>query len=129
MNGLILYTDGVDFFDVRKDKITKEYKGIYNKDTNCYFTEFDKKKSKLYDFNSEEYSIVLRKRGLFYYAFLIKKTNQNFAEYVLMKNNTIYATKDFNKFIEEVLLEKFGINYFYLDVVNEINKKVFLIKY
>ena len=125
---MILYTDGINFFDIRKNKITEEYREVYKKDKNCYFTEFDVKQSKIHDFDSEEYSVVLRKRNMFYYAFLVKKSNQNFAKYVLMDNGVPYVTKDFNKFIEEVLLKKFGINYFYIDVFNEINKKVFLIK-
>lgn len=129
MNGLILYTDGIDFFDIRKNKVEEKYKNIYKKDNEVYFSEYDTKKSKIYDFDSEVYNVVLRKRGSYYYAFLVKKSNQNFAEFVLISNGTIYSTKDFNKFTEEVLLEKFGINYFYLDVINEINKKVFLIKY
>ena len=129
MNGLILYTDGTDFFDIRKNKVEEKYKNVYQKDSEVYFSEYDKKQSKIYDFDSEVYDVVLRKRGSYYYAFLVKKGNQSFAEFVLISNGTIYSTKDFNKFIEEVLLEKFGINYFYLDVINEINKKVFLIKY
>lgn len=129
MKGMILYTDGTDFFDIRKHKITEKYKDIYKKDKEVYFTEYDIKKSKIYDFNTENYDVVLRQRGSFYYAFLVNKKSQGFAEFVLMSNGTIYSTKDFNKFTEEVLLKKFGINYFYLDVVNEINKKVFLIKY
>jgi hypothetical protein len=129
MNGLILFIEGIDLFDIRKNKIKKEYEEIYKKDQNFYFTEFDIKKIKKYDFDSKEYSIVLRKRGKYYYAFLIKEKNQYYAEYVLMDGNTIYSTKDFNKFNKEVLLPKFGINYFYLDVINEINKKTFLLKF
>ena len=43
MNGLILYTDGTEFFDVRKNKVEEKYKDVYQKDNEVYFSEYDTK--------------------------------------------------------------------------------------
>ena len=135
MDGYILFMYGNDFFDIRKDKEEKFekmdllQKGVYyEKDEEYFFTEIKEKESKIYDFDTEEYVPVARKFGKFHYVFLANKNNLKEVKYVLSYNGRPHALKTMTFIAEDWLLPKFGVNFFYLDYENEVDKKIFIMK-
>jgi hypothetical protein len=131
----ILFMHGSDFFDVRKDDKLKykemnifEEDLLYEKEESYYFTEIDTKKSKIYDFDSDKLTPVVRSHGKFYYIFLVNKENPLHTPYVMFHEGVPLALKNFTFIVEDYLLPKFGINLYYYDYETSVNKKIFLIR-
>jgi hypothetical protein len=135
MEGFILFLHGNDFFDIRKDEVSK-FKEMnilkndvcYEKDEDYYFTEIKEKNSKIYDFDTSELVPVLRKFGKYSYAFLANKDNLNEVKYALVFKGRPHAFRSITFIAEDWLLPKFGVNFFYLDYENKVEGKLFLMK-
>ena len=135
MEGYILFMNGNDFFDIRKDKEEKfekmnilNEKMHYEKDEDYYFTETKEKQSKIYDFDSDKLVPVVRQFGKYNYAFLANKDNLSEIHYALVYKGRPHAFRTITFIVEDWLLPKFGVNFFYLDYENKVDKKLFLIK-